>query len=105
MVVDQRVVKSSWATNTISTLDTLQQRHNKHNEPDPGSTLVRYKDAASNICYPMPITVKFVPKKNVKYTSRFRFICEYGNSFDLVLQGEGTYEEHEHHPLTPVPRE
>ena len=54
--------------------------------------------------YPTPITVKFSPRKNIRYSSRFRFVCEYGNSFDFVLQGEGTYEEHEHKPISPFPK-
>ena len=58
----------------------------------------------NDIHYPMPITIMFRPNKNQKYCSRFRFTCEFANSFDLVLQGEGTYEEHEHQPLNPVPR-
>jgi hypothetical protein len=31
-------------------------------------------------------------------------MCEYGNAFDVVLEGEGTYEEHEHKPLSPFPK-
>jgi hypothetical protein len=105
-------VKSSWQTNTISVLDTLKQRHGSHaatdaneDSPDFSSTVVKFKDAAANLCYPLPITIKFTPSKNMKYSSRYRFTCEYGNSFEVVVQGEGTYEEHEHNPLTPVPRE
>lgn len=58
----------------------------------------------NDIHYPMPITIIFTPNKNQKYCSRYRFTCEFANSFDLVLQGEGTYEENEHQPLHPVPR-
>lgn len=54
--------------------------------------------------FPMPIIVKFQPTKSIKYSSRFRFVCEYGNNFDILLEGEGTYEEHEHRPLYPNPR-
>jgi hypothetical protein len=61
-------------------------------------------DTKSDALYPMPIQVAFRPRKNIRYSSRFRFTCEYGNSFDVVLQGEGTYEEHEHKPLHPFPR-
>lgn len=111
-MVEQRLIKSSWQTNTISVLDTLKQRHNSHamSDIDPedlskSQTVVKFKDAAANLCYPLPITIKFTPAKNMKYSSRYRFTCEYGNSFDIVIQGEGTYEEHEHNPLTPVPRE
>ena len=95
-VVQQRLVKSSWAAGTISTIDMLNERYSVSD-----STVA--KGAASKISYPLPLTIAFMPKKNVKYISRFRFSCEYGNSFDIVLQGEGTFEEHEHAPLTPVP--
>jgi hypothetical protein len=54
--------------------------------------------------YPIPIQIHFKPTKNTKYSSRFRFTCEYGNNFDVLLEGEGTYEEHEHNPLSPAPR-
>jgi hypothetical protein len=60
--------------------------------------------ATTEALYPAPISIIFTPKKNKKYCSRFRFVCEFANGFDLVLQGEGTYEEHEHHPLNPMPR-
>ncbi len=101
MIVQQRLVKSSWASGSVTTLDSLQARYAGRDQND-GSI---FKHAASNICYPAPILIRFTPKKNIKYGSRFRFTCEYGNSFDLVLQGGGTNEEHEHKPLTPVPRE
>ena len=42
---------------------------------------------------PRPITVTFRPTRNKKYCARFRFHVECGESFDVVLQGEGTYEE------------
>jgi hypothetical protein len=54
--------------------------------------------------FPLPLTIRFAPTKNTMYCSRFRFSCEFGNSFELVLQGEGTYEEHEHKPLNPIPK-
>ena len=61
-------------------------------------------ETRSDALYPMPIQISFKPRKNVRYTSRFRFTCEYGNAFDIILQGEGTYEENEHKPLQPFPR-
>ena len=54
--------------------------------------------------YPLPITIKYSPNKNVSYSSRYRFTCEYGNTFDVLLEAEGTFEEHEHNPLNPIPR-
>ena len=54
--------------------------------------------------FPIPINVRFKPKKNQRYSSRFRFSCEYGNTFDIILEGSGTYEEHEHAPLNPIPK-
>ncbi len=62
-------------------------------------------NSENDIHYPMPITVLFNPAKNQRYCSRFRFTCEFANTFDLVLQGEGTYEEHEHRPINPIPRQ
>mmetsp|Transcript_22826 Transcript_22826/g.24963 ORF Transcript_22826/g.24963 Transcript_22826/m.24963 type:complete len:278 (+) Transcript_22826:531-1364(+) len=67
-------------------------------------TLTVPGSSSNDIHYPMPITIIFTPNKNQKYCSRYRFTCEFANSFDLVLQGEGTYEENEHQPLNPVPR-
>ena len=61
-------------------------------------------ETRSDALYPMPIQISFKPRKNLRYNSRFRFTCEYGNAFDLILQGEGTYEENEHKPLMPFPR-
>ncbi len=72
--------------------DTLTRRHETahQSEADP--------------LYPMPLSVKFCPSKNTRYSSRFRFVCEYGNTFDVIFEAEGTYEEHMHKPLYPAPR-
>ncbi len=72
--------------------DTLKKRHENQHQ------------FVADSLYPIPISIQFHPKKNVKYSSRFRFICEYGNVFDVVLQGIGTYEEHEHNPIYPIPK-
>jgi hypothetical protein len=112
-VVRQRLSETSWADPfargkgttgqagvaaggalTLTMKDTLKQRF----EAAAGS------DAKSDALYPMPVQVLFKPRKNLRYNSRFRFTCEYGNAFDVILQGEGTYEEHEHKPLAPFPR-
>jgi hypothetical protein len=91
-IVPQRVVKSSWATNTLTLKDSLELRHNDQHSNE------------ADACFPMPIKIKFTPNKNSHYSSRFRFTCEFANTFDVVLQGEGTYEEHEHKPLNPTPK-
>ena len=112
-VVRQRLSETSWSdpfargkgttgqagvaaggTLTLTMKDTLKQRF----EAAAGS------DAKSDALYPMPVQLLFKPRKNLRYNSRFRFTCEYGNAFDVILQGEGTYEEHEHKPLAPFPR-
>ena len=78
----------------LSIKDTMQRRF----ESSAAS------ETKSDALYPMPIQIAFKPRKNLRYNSRFRFTCEYGNAFDLILQGEGTYEENEHKPLQPFPR-
>jgi hypothetical protein len=50
-------------------------------------------DAAANPRAPKPVKVTFSPKRNVRYCSRFRFDVHHGESFDVVLQGAGSYEE------------
>lgn len=40
-----------------------------------------------------PIEVVFKPKLAQHYRSRFRFVVEAGQGFDVVLSGAGTYEE------------
>uniref|UniRef100_A0A7S2DBV6 Uncharacterized protein n=1 Tax=Octactis speculum TaxID=3111310 RepID=A0A7S2DBV6_9STRA len=64
-----------------------------HNEADIdlASNLRRRND--DNHRAPRPITVTFQPKKNLEYQSRFRFEVAYGEGFDVVLSGKGTYEE------------
>lgn len=91
-VIEQRPIKTSWATMKLTMNDSLVERHqsSRKNEIDAR--------------YPIPISIAFKPSRNVKYSSRFRFSCEYGNSFDVLLEGVGTFEEHEHKPLYPVPR-
>jgi hypothetical protein len=91
-IVPQRVVKSSWATNTLTLSDSLELRHGGQHESE------------ADACFPLPLKILFAPGSNVHYSSRFRFSCEFANSFDLVLQGAGTYEEHEHKPINPQPK-
>eukprot|EP01033_Poteriospumella_lacustris_P001452 gene1452-1054_t len=91
-VVPERLVQASWATNTLTIKDAVDLKHKQQHQNE------------ADACFPMPITIHFHPKRNVRYCSRFRFSCEFANSFDLVVQGEGTYEEHEHRPLNPIPR-
>lgn len=91
-IVPQRTVESSWASSTMTMKDSLEVKHHDQHQ------------SAADACFPMPLTIRFLPNKNAHYSSRFRFTCEYGNSFELVLQGEGTYEEHEHKPLNPIPK-
>ena len=88
----QRLVESSWAQNTLTFRDSLQKRHDAQQR------------RGAEACFPVPLVIKFNPKKNVRYSCRFRFSCEFGNSFDVLLTGQGTYEEHEHKPLSPAPR-
>jgi hypothetical protein len=85
-------MEASWASNTLTLADSVKKRQ------------VGHVNEGADACYPAPIRVKFSPKKNVRYSSRFRFVCEFGNSFDVLLTGQGTYEEHEHKPLFPTPR-
>lgn len=42
---------------------------------------------------PEKIFIKFKPKANVLYKSKFRFICENGIACDVILKGHGSYEE------------
>jgi len=91
-VVPQRLVVTSWANRTLNMKDSLQIRHQEQHQSE------------ADACYPMPITVRFLPNKNTPYSCRFRFSCEFGNTFDMLLQGRGTYEEHMHKPIHPVPK-
>lgn len=91
-IVPQRFAQTSWALSTLTVGDTLQLRHNKQHQFE------------ADAFFPEPVKIVFKPKKNAKYSSRFRFSCEFGNAFDIILQGEGTFEEHEHKPLYPAPR-
>lgn len=50
-------------------------------------------EARANPRVPLPVTVTFKPKRDVKYCSRFRFDVHKGEPFDIVLQGVGSYEE------------
>lgn len=98
-IVPERLVESSWATQTLTISDSLELKH-KGKTTQPAFN----KNNEADALFPMPLNITFAPKKNVRYCSRFRFTGEFANSFDLVLQGEGTFEEHEHRPLNPLPR-
>lgn len=91
-VVPQRLMESSWASSTLNLRDSVQRRFdNQHN-------------FEADARFPIPVAIQFRPKANSRYSSRFRFSCDFGNSFDVILTGQGTYEEHEHKPLNPLPR-
>jgi hypothetical protein len=92
-IVPQRLMETSWATETLNLGDSLDRRLESQQQ-----------QTADTACFPQPIRIEFHPQRNVKYSSRFRFTCELGNSFDLMLQGEGTNEEQEHKPLQPMPK-
>ena len=85
-IIPQRLVEASWATKTLTLTENLEKRHDDSEQ------------------FPLPIRIRFKPEKNCRYSSRFRFSCEFGNTFDILLEGKGTYEEHEHAPLSPFPR-
>jgi hypothetical protein len=42
---------------------------------------------------PQEILIRFKPKQNVLYKSKFRFVTESGISVELNLKGRGSYEE------------
>ena len=42
---------------------------------------------------PQKIQLQFKPKQNILYKSKFRFICKNGISCDLIVKGQGSYEE------------
>jgi hypothetical protein len=46
-----------------------------------------------NYIEPLPVKIVFRPNGNQSYQSRFRFIVEHGEGFDVVFSGKGTYEE------------
>lgn len=91
-IIEQRPIETSWKTSKLTMKDTLVTRYQTSHQH------------AIDARYPFPLQIQFTPKKNVKYCSRYRFICEYGNIFDVLLEGAGTYEEHEHNPINPNPR-
>lgn len=90
-MVPQRLSETSWSTSTLSFGDTVAKRHQEQHK------------TASDACYPQPVKVRFAPTTKGLYSSRFRFSCDFGNSFDVLLQGRGTFEEMEHAPLRPEP--
>jgi hypothetical protein len=118
-IVPERLVQASWALNTLTLSDSLELKH-QHRQHRIGGNAVTTTQRpllsqtvattasgtgeSTQTCYPLPLSIIFAPKKNVTYCSRFRFECEFANSFDVVLFGAGTFEEHEHKPLNPVPR-
>ena len=91
LIISQKLTKTSWMTGKLNVMDHINDRHNTH------------IDNEANSIYPLPIKIEFKPKSNIRYRSRFRFVCEYGNNFDIICEGSGTYEEHEHDPKSPAP--
>lgn len=61
--------------------------------PEGGMVPPVPKDEEEQKYLPQKIFIKFKPKANVLYKSKFRFICENGLSCDVILKGKGSYEE------------
>mmetsp|Transcript_14361 Transcript_14361/g.24450 ORF Transcript_14361/g.24450 Transcript_14361/m.24450 type:complete len:168 (-) Transcript_14361:33-536(-) len=51
------------------------------------------KDEEEKKFLPQKILIKFKPKKNVLYKSKFRFTADTGIHCDVILKGRGSYEE------------
>lgn len=51
------------------------------------------KDEEEKKYLPQKILIKFKPKANVLYKSKFRFTTETGIACDIILKGRGSYEE------------
>ena len=51
------------------------------------------KDEEERMYLPLKVFVKFKPKSNTLYKSKFRFTSENGLSCDVILKGRGSYEE------------
>ena len=79
---------------TVTALEWTDGRgHAGHDHrTDVAGTLREHAD--ENERMPRPVRVRFAPRKNVRYCSRFRFEVAHGQGFDVVLSGCGTYEEH-----------
>mmetsp|Transcript_23152 Transcript_23152/g.72142 ORF Transcript_23152/g.72142 Transcript_23152/m.72142 type:complete len:121 (-) Transcript_23152:265-627(-) len=60
---------------------------------DATSSVHRQRDAGSR--RPLAVEATFRPHRNVLYRSRFRIQVPSGEDFDFVLQGGGTYDEHD----------
>lgn len=50
---------------------------------------------SKGLAAPTKLTVRFTPKQNVRYKSRFRLSVRSGEGFDVLLCGRGTYDERE----------
>lgn len=51
------------------------------------------KDEEERKYLPQTIYIKFKPKANTLYKSKFKFLCETGILCELILKGRGSYEE------------
>ena len=63
-----------------------------------GETLTTLEDALRsqaqrNPRQPTPLAVTFTPTSNVRYASRFRFLVKHGVHFDVLVSGQGSYDE------------
>jgi len=51
------------------------------------------KDEYEEGFMPLQLKVNFKPKENILYKSKFRFMVKNGLSCDLIVKGQGSYEE------------
>lgn len=51
------------------------------------------KDEDEQKYLPEKIHIRFQPKKNTLYKSKFQFVCENGIKCEFILKGRGSYEE------------
>lgn len=69
---------------------------------EPSSGVIRGNRDRPTIASTQIVTVRFNPKKNVKYSTKFKVDIECGRGGFVVLEGSGSYDENMEPGTSPL---
>lgn len=76
----RRIRQPSWSDSTVTIRDILQQ------------VRATKEKSGTQLKYPMAVTIKFAPKADRIYKSKYIISCESGNTIELECSGSASYD-------------
>ena len=93
-IVEESLLSSTW--NSLDRQSKLKSGSSVEDLTLSDPLAIRFKlneDKKFGTRFPCPISILFRPKCNLRYRSRYRVICQYGNVVEFTVEGRGTFDE------------